>query len=218
MAVLSAAIVFVSWRAARPEAPVFSERPAGVDMREWALYNYAEDAMSAAERYGVPFEYIMALIVLECDGNKPSGDRFESKVYSRLKAVAEGRGKYGSITKEDLVGEDLKELATSHGPLQLMGYHSIQLGVCASDLAGDSGVYLAAEWISSSVKYMSLIMSDRFTDAFHMHNTGRVKPKKGTLTHDPNYCKNGIALLRWFREHREVTHPVLTGIQLEANK
>jgi hypothetical protein len=214
IAVAASALFLCGWSPDRREPIALSERPSDVDVREWALYNYREDAEKASVMYGVPFEFIMALVVLECDGNKPSGFRFESHVYSKLKAVAGGKSKrYGAIRGADIAecGEDIRDLATSHGPLQIMGYHAVGMGICVSELAGDSSIYKAARWMSESPAYMELLAANRFTDAFHLHNTGKVKPKKGSRTHDPNYCRDGLSLLRWFRSNKEITNPTLTA-------
>ena len=89
--------------------------------------------------FDLPEAYLLALIQLESGGRKPAGKRFEVHVYNRLVAVRDGkRERYEQITAADLMGandEALRNLATSWGPFQLMGYKCIQLDVQLRDIA-----------------------------------------------------------------------------------
>ncbi len=61
--------------------------------------NYSEDVQTAAEAFNLPYEYLMALIQLECSGIRPAGERFEPHVFRRLQAVRDGKRKnYENIT------------------------------------------------------------------------------------------------------------------------
>ena len=60
-----------------PENP----RPLGVSALEWCEHNYGEQVREIADDMELPYEYLMALAVLECSGEKPAGQRFESHVY-----------------------------------------------------------------------------------------------------------------------------------------
>ena len=55
-----------------------------------AYRNYGESVWAVAEEEGVPYAYLMALIVLECSGELPCGSRTEDHVYRRLKQVKQG--------------------------------------------------------------------------------------------------------------------------------
>ena len=52
--------------------------------------NYGESVWAVAEEEGLPYAYLMSLIVLECSGELPCGNRTGSHVYKRLKQVKQG--------------------------------------------------------------------------------------------------------------------------------
>ena len=98
----------------------------------------------------------------------------------------------------DLDEEGLKNLATSWGPFQLMGYKAIQLDLNVIDLRDDE---VAAEtgvaWIKK--EYGQFLNKGKFKDAFHYHNTGERFPLSGrSRTHDPYYVSNGIKFMKYF--------------------
>ena len=102
--------------------------------------NYASDVQRAADKYDLDYGYLMSLLMLECGGRKPSGARFEPHVFKRLKQVRDGkRSQYEHVTPghlADASDEALKNLATSWGPFQLMGYKCILLDVKIQDIRG----------------------------------------------------------------------------------
>jgi hypothetical protein len=146
--------------------------------------------------------YLMALAVLECSGNKPAGQRFEKHIFKRLEKIKNGNSmRFEGIKTHhltDLDEEGLKNLATSWGPFQLMGYKAIQLELNVIDLRDDE---VAAEtgvaWIKK--EYGHFLNKGKFKDAFHYHNTGERFPLSGrSRTHDPYYVSNGIKFMKYF--------------------
>ena len=125
---------------------------------------------------------------------KPAGSRFEPHVFKRLKQVRDGsRTSYENVTAKHLANasdEALRNLATSWGPFQLMGYKCILLDVKIKDIRGPNGVEHGAKWIN--LTYGDAMRQGRYKDCFHMHNTGSPYPKRGgPKTHDPNYVPRG---------------------------
>lgn len=147
--------------------------------------------------------YFLALSVLESSGKKKPKTRFERKVYNHLKGVRDGRYKsFGSIKRKQLKGLSdaaIRNLATSWGPFQLMGYQAYELGVYVADIRGKNAIEHGIDWCEK--RYGKYLEKNDFENAFHIHNTGKPKPKLGKpYTHDPNYIPNGMRYIIFFRE------------------
>ena len=169
--------------------------------KDAAETNYAREVRRAADKYDLEYSYLMSLLMLECGGRKPSGVRFEPHVFKRLKQVRDGkRAQYEHVTPRHLADasdEALKNLATSWGPFQLMGYKCILLGVKIQDIRGADGVDHGADWINRT--YGAAMRQGRFRDCFHMHNAGTPYPASGLpQTHDPQYVPRGMAMMDQF--------------------
>ncbi len=163
--------------------------------------NYGIRVDSIAEELGLPSPYFKALIVLECSGRINFEPRFESHVFEKLKRVRDKKQQdYYGITYDiihDAPDEALKNLATSWGPFQLMGYQCINMGVKVQDIRGKDNVYWGMVWINK--RYGNLLKKKNFEDAFHIHNTGRPHPTFGpALTHDPDYVSKGLSYIQYF--------------------
>ena len=188
------------------------ERPFSGNARDNVMQNYQEDVAFWADDYDLSTEYLLSLIILECGGQKPCGKRFEPKRYRQLKNLRDGkRRKFENLLREDLVGlsdTEIQGLATSWGPFQIMGYHSIGLSksgetVTINDFTGPRAVEIGVRWVAEN--YGRILRHERYKDAFHMHNTGRVYPKVGKpKTHDPDYVSNGLSHMAFFTSHLEV--------------
>lgn len=166
--------------------------------------NYSKEAWEASEELDLPYEYLMALIVLECSGKVPPGNRFEPKVYDRLVAVRAGeRRRFENIRRSDVRNasdEALRNLASSWGPFQVMGYKCIGLGVKVKNIRGKDGLSYGAVWIDQ--EYGKVLRKGHYKHAFHMHNTGRRFPEDGqSLTHDPHYVDRGLRYMAYFKKH-----------------
>jgi|TARA_B110000116_G_C16679994_1_gene510229 hypothetical protein len=168
--------------------------------------NYEEAVEIAADEFDLPYGYLMALIQLECGGNIPAGSRFERHVFRRLKNVRDGkRNRYENVTAKHLSGasdEALRNLATSWGPFQLMGYKCILLDVKVKDIRGENGIHYGAEWINRT--YGNRLRKEEYKDCFHIHNTGKPYPKVGSpTTHDPKYVQRGLAAIKKHEDARQ---------------
>jgi hypothetical protein len=166
---------------------------------EWSRHqveeNYGSDVEKYALQYQLPEHYLKALIVLESSGKKDVRPRFEKKVYQALKAVQRGKRTLEKITANDLKDcndEALRNLASSWGPFQLMGYKCLQLGIQVSDLRGNDAVKWAIHWIN--LTYGDYLRQEKFEEAFRIHNTGSPNGR----TFDPNYVKNGMKSMKMF--------------------
>ncbi|MFM9006070.1 MAG: hypothetical protein ACKOSR_11295, partial [Flavobacteriales bacterium] len=131
-----------------PENP----RPLGVSTLDWCEHNYGEQISEIADEMDLPYEYLMALAVLECSGEKPAGQRFEPHVFKEIMKVKNGkRRKYERVKQSDLVSMDddeIRALATSWGPFQLMGYKVFEIDISIEDLSNDEDAcYHGARWI-----------------------------------------------------------------------
>ncbi len=181
-----------------PENP----RPFGINDLDWCEQNYGEEMHLIADELDLPYSYLMALAVLECSGEKPAGHRFEQHVYRELVKVKEGkRRKYESVRKEHLESlsdDELRELSSSWGPFQLMGYKIIALGVSIDDIRDEEVAAMeGAKWIQK--EYGRFLQKKKWKDAFHIHNTGKRFPLSGrSQTHDPYYVSDGLRYMKYF--------------------
>ena len=114
--------------------------------------NYGVEVVKYAKENNISSAYLKALISLECSGEIPAGKRFEKGVYEKLKEVQVGsRLRYDGISKnqiKDCSDAAIKNLATSWGPFQIMGYKCIDLGVKIEDLRGDDAIKWGITWIN----------------------------------------------------------------------
>ena len=181
----------------------YIEKPSTIGMNSSQLteLHYGQEIDEIAIKYGLPANYLKALVVLECSGNKPVEPRFENHIFKKLKNVREKKGRYyEKVTHEilhDASDAALKNLAKSWGPFQLMGYKCLQLNVLVNDIRGDDALDWGAKWIK--MEYGHLLEQKRYKDAFHYHNTGRIFPADGIpTTHDPKYIEKGLDYMSHF--------------------
>ena len=177
------------------------EKKGGKDM---VLKNYGSAIDSAAHVFNINPSYLKALCYLECSGRKVFDHRFEPHVFRRLKSVKFNmQDNYEHVTPAlllDANDEALKNLASSWGPFQLMGYKCLLLNIKVRDIRGDESVFYGVKWINMT--YGKYLREGRYRDAFHIHNTGMAFPKNGkSRTYDPDYCERGIELMAWFDQH-----------------
>ena len=174
------------------------DQRSGLDMVE---KNYGAAIDSASRILGLPSGYLKALCMLECGGRKRFEQRFEPHVYERLRKVKFGEtDNYEHVTRRmlsDANDDALRNLASSWGPFQLMGYKCLLLDIKVRDIRGDQAVYYGAKWIKMT--YGDYLKNKRYRDAFHIHNTGRPHPAIGkSRTYDPRYCSRGIKYMEYF--------------------
>ena len=163
--------------------------------------NYGKKVDELAKKFDLPASYLKALISLECSGRNKFSPRFEKRIYTSLKEVREGvYDHFGSIkraTIQNASNDALKNLASSWGPFQLMGYQCIELGVNVKDIRGDKSLYWGIYWINK--RYGKYLRKKKYKDAFHIHNTGQPMPHFGKpYTYDPNYIPKGMKYISYF--------------------
>lgn len=200
---LSCVVIFFGWKFLQntdddDEEIIVGETPK-VCLRVEENYGKAID--SCAKIFNLNSRYIKSLTCLECSGRTDRPNRFEKHVYKRLKKVREGKlADYEGVTTQmlaDASDDALKNLATSWGPFQIMGYKCLHLNINVADLRGNDAVYWGVKWIN--MEYGHLLKKGRYRDAFHYHNTGRVYPADGKpTTYDPNYVSNGLEYMKHF--------------------
>ncbi len=167
--------------------------------------HYGEKISEHSKEFDLPEHYLKSLATLECSGKIEFTPRFEQHVYEELKKVRDKKKRrYGSIKRKDLNGDSdgaLRNLATSWGPFQLMGYQCLELGVRVQDIRGKDNVYWGIYWINK--RYGKVLRKGNYEDAFHIHNTGKPVPKNGIpFTHDPKYIEKGLIYMDYFNKHR----------------
>lgn len=165
--------------------------------------NYGESASKAAKKHGVPAEYILALIALECSGRKIIPHRFEPHIYEKLDLIAHGKlASMESVTYPKIKGlhvAQLRDLASSWGPFQIMGYKSLEIGVNVKSFEGANSVDIGTKWIKN--EYGHILDKKDFKSAFHLHNTGRTYPKFGPpRTYHKEYIPRGLKYMEKFKE------------------
>lgn len=165
--------------------------------------HYSPSIDREAKKFNLPAHYLKALIVLECSGKKPVKKRFEPFIYNQLLELKQRnlskfeRLRFHHIS--DANSSALKNLASSWGPFQIMGYHCIPLGIRVNDIRGKNAVYWGIVWINKT--YGHYLKRKQFKDAFHIHNTGNPYPKSGRpQTYNPHYVRNGLRYMEHFRK------------------
>lgn len=163
----------------------------GEEVREWSAF------------YDLPFPYLMALIQLESGGKKPAGKRFEKHVFKKLQELQEEqRMTFENLTPSHLDGasqEAIRNLATSWGPFQLMGYKCILLGVQIRDIRGQDAIRSGVDWINQT--YGDRLRKGQYRDAFHLHNTGKPYPKEGPpSTYHADYVERGLRFMEEYTD------------------
>lgn len=162
---------------------------------------YGDEVDRLCAQRDLPPEFFKALIFLESSGVANPPPRFEPGVYQELLSVQAGtRGPYELVEKTTLDGtpdEAVRNLATSWGPLQIMGYHCVEIGVNVHQLRDADALGWGITW--SDQTYGKLLRDGRYRDAFHMHNAGSLYPDSGPpRTHDPRYVGRGERYRRAF--------------------
>lgn len=157
-----------------------------------------EEIQEAVDGTEIPPEYLAALISLESHpaGNRDSR-RFEPAVYERLLDLKYSGESFGYIPRskvQDLNDQKLRELATSYGLTQIMGYHCLELGCSIPDLKGEFHLLWAVAYIRDH--YGKQIRKQDWEASFRIHNTGR--PDGTTARKD--YVEKGLARMQYYRK------------------
>jgi hypothetical protein len=175
---------------------------------------------AACAASAVPPEFLAALTANESGGDAKTA-RFEPAVYLHLKSVTcGGRPRYGAVAQDALGAEvaDMlhpksadfharyliepfdynhqRELATSWGFTQIMGYHMVGRGGTVRDLL-DPAVHfrVALELLGEFAQEYQLDPAHEFAEMFRCWNTGRPYGQ----TYDPHYVERGLARASLYR-------------------
>ena len=181
---------------------LYNHSDASLTAAERTWLNYSDDVQKVSDELQLSPEYLLALIALECSGAKEVPSRFEPHIFLKLQQVRDGElPNFEGITTNDIANSNddaLKNLASSWGPFQLMGYQCFYLGIKLKDMRGDNAVYHGAQWIKNA--YGKYLDKNRYKDAFHLHNTGKPYPKLGPpRTHNLYYVPRGIKFMKEFK-------------------
>ncbi len=170
---------------------------------EMVLLNYEKPIDSLAKTFDLPKDYLFALIMLESSGRKNVPVRFEKEVYRKLLLTQKGKiAGFEKINKNRLNNiskNNLKKLACSYGPFQIMGYKIFELNISLDELVGKNNIYWALVWINNN--YGNYLRNQDYKNAFHLHNAGKKYPVKGKPeTFDPEYVQKGLKYAKYFKK------------------
>lgn len=144
-------------------------------------------------------EFLAALIAGESGGD-PAAKRFEKSVYNKLISVQRGyAAHYGALSSGDLkpLNDDaIRDLATSWGLTQVMGYHVARRpgGIA---ILKDPATHLkfALGLMGGFAERFQLNVKAEFAEMFRCWNTG--KPYGETF--DPKYVERGLARIEIYK-------------------
>lgn len=172
--------------------------------------NYGKAIEEACKSYkDIDPEYFKALAILEVSARLDPPSRTEKKVWERLIALQKGeRKRYSFFTTADLKNKsatDLKFMATSWGPFQIMGFHAVQQDFPLKNLRNEQAVKTGIAWCMKS--YGKYLKKKDYRNAFHIHNTGRPLPMTGIpFTTDPDYVEKGMRYMQLLRVNPNVEY------------
>src|ERR1700690_2893602 len=157
---------------------------------------------------GTPYPAaLLAALAANETGGDPTKSRFESNVFGQLcQVVTNGPPFFGSIERSVLLfgaqlpgGEAihailyLRNLATSWGPTQIMGYQAIAGKYDLAELTSlNTHFHHTIEMLEGFRKSFHLLTADPWDPFFRCWNTGRPDGK----TFDPAYTANGLARIQ----------------------
>lgn len=151
----------------------------------------------AAKGTDISPEYMAALISIESSppGNRAS-ERFEPNVYQHLLKLKKDGTSWGGLSRSAVSNysdKQLKELATSFGLVQIMGYHCIQLGCEVAELRGDYQLQWAAAYMQ--FHYAKQARRRDWSACFRIHNTGRPNGRP----HRSDYVERGLIRMQYYK-------------------
>ncbi len=172
------------------------------DMDDSIMYyiyqKYHQQILYAVDGTEIPASYLAALISLE---SYPLGDwdseRFEIKIYNRLIDLKYRGIAFGNVPRDKIIklnDNEIKQLATSYGLTQIMGYHCLSLGCSIDDLRGSDHLLWSVDFIRKN--YLQYIKSNKWEECFRIHNSGRPTGK----TFNKNYAEKGIKRMKLYEK------------------
>ncbi len=161
----------------------------------YSIYN--QKITEATRGTEIPAEFLASLISLESypPGNFLS-ERFEPKIYERLLNLKKYGQPFSNIQREKIIhlsDFELKQLATSYGLTQIMGYHCLELGCSIEDLKGEDHLLWSIAFIRKH--YLKCILQKQWDICFRIHNTGNPSGK----THNKGYVQKGIKRMEYYK-------------------
>lgn len=171
--------------------------------------NLHKEIDGAVRNTEIPASYLAALISLESHppGNRRSR-RFEPRVYQRLLELKNDGRAFAKIDRHrvrNLSDAELRELATSYGLTQIMGYHCLDLGCSIQDLSGSYHLLWSVAYIRRN--YLSPMLKRDWASCFRIHNTGRAE---GATSRD-DYAEKGLLRMRYYAEWEKKKGNVFAG-------
>lgn len=169
------------------------------DAMMWRLYKRWHPSIQAAvDGTDISAPYMAAVISLESHppGN-PNSKRFEPNIYRKLQALRDQGTPFGYMKRSALQGKtdtELREMATSHGLVQIMGYHCLHLKCEVSELSGRDQLLWAVAFMQGS--YAKAARRHDWESCFRIHNTGRHDGK----TSRGDYVKRGLIRMRYYQK------------------
>lgn len=179
-------------------------------------HHYHQKIEFATKGTEIPPEYMGALISLESHppGNWDS-QRFEPKIYERLLRLKYNNEPFSYIPKEkvaSLTEEELRQLATSYGPTQIMGYHCLELGCSIDDLKGENHLLWSIAFIRKH--YLKCIVQKKWDVCFRIHNTG----KPDGNPHNKDYVEKGLKRMAYYKKWMEFQGNLVSAFFSRANQ
>ena len=133
----------------------------------------------------------------------PKAAEFHARYLTRV--FAAGHGEQIAALRDEV----LRELATSWGFTQIMGYHVLGRGRSVRDLVDPGRHYaLAVELLAEFARDYHLDLGREFEPMFRCWNTGQPHGK----TYDPAYVENGVRRMGLYAEvAAQATFPPVDG-------
>ncbi len=161
-------------------------------------HSYHKEIERATFGTAISPAYMAAIISLESwpPGN-PDSRRFEPEIYERLLQARQGVRPYGRMGPSLLRRYDdagLKQLATSFGLTQIMGYHCLDLGCDVKDLHSEHHLQWAVAWMHR--RYEAYARRGDWEACFRIHNTGRPNGRTTRL----DYAQRGVVRMAYYNE------------------
>lgn len=147
----------------------------------------------------VPEDFLGGFVGVEAGVDKngqirTAATRFEPGVYHHLIAVRDGLlHSYDNVTHADIAGANddaIKNLATSFGITQIMGWHCIHNLNCTIDELRDPNIHLHFAVQLLQITGGAYLRHGDFSSVLHIWNSGTANGK----TYDPNYVYNALAV------------------------
>ncbi|MDF1551240.1 MAG: hypothetical protein P1P88_25695, partial [Bacteroidales bacterium] len=114
--------------------------------------NYKKNIDVLATQFNLPPSYLLAVIALESSGRKKVPVRYEKAIFTKLLQLKNAEIKqFENLKTKDvkkLSNVQLKALASSYGPFQIMGYKCYILNISLSTLKGKNHLFYAIKWIN----------------------------------------------------------------------